>query len=345
MVSRIIFLVVFSVTNAFCNMMRARALCPDLQPAMENGCCRTNNECPGWCQVRQEVTNPKHIFGNWANGTRWNKRCICRFCLAPAKETISMAVQERMMRVHNFFRCLHAFPPFENWSFKMELNTKKQQEACILKHAKPFDLDPISGENKAVGVAMPEINVAMWYMEIENVDPMTQKQAGEDPIGHYTSMIWKDTKDIGCGLCYPVFQNEFTIGKEYAGNPDEPQFLWTCHYSNKPPNDKLLVWESLPDLRDSNGRDGKNARTMDQCCEMIYPEFYDNVTKLQPQIHENSDFMWLDFDLALPANKMEMPKRILESLYDENELRILKAKFGIFDTKKNNQILLDHLSL
>ena len=60
-----------------------------------------------------------------------------------------------------------------------------------MKHDKAFDQNPVSGENKAVGVAMPEINVAMWYLEIENINPETQKQSGDKPIGHYTSMIWK----------------------------------------------------------------------------------------------------------------------------------------------------------
>ena len=79
-----------------------------------------------------------------------------------------------------------------------------------------------------------------------------------------------------------MFQHEFTIGKPFAG-PDA--FIWTCHYSNDAPNDKLTIWENLPDLRN-----GKLARTMDQCCMEIYPDYYDNVTKLQPKIQDNSDF-------------------------------------------------------
>ena len=149
--------------------------------------------------------------------------------------------------------------------------------------------------------------------------------------------ILRNTKDIGCGLCFPVFKNEFTIGKPFAGDND---FLWTCHYSNDPPNEKLSVWENLPDLRETNGRNGANARTMDECCEMVYPEFYDNVTKLLPQIQDDSDFMWLDFNLALPGNS-----RILESTYDEDELRILKAKFGTLNFNDGNRNILNHLSL
>lgn len=127
-------------------------------------------------------------------------------------------------------------------------------------------------------------------------------------------IYFRNTKDIGCALCVPMFKNEFTIGKPVAG---EDEFLWTCHYSNESPNNKIGMEENVPDLNP-----GKNKRTMDECCEMVYPEYYDNVTKLQPQMHETPDFMWMDFDLALPQNA-----RRLEETADAEMVRLLKKKF------------------
>merc|ERR1711924_188033 len=98
--------------------------------------------------------------------------------------------------------------------------------------------------------------------------------------------------------------------------------MGTCHYSNDPPNSALIgeKWENLPDLRS-----GKLAKSMDECCMQVYPDYYDNVTKLQPQIQDSADFMWLNFDLALPQNN----RRLLEETYNKMELRQLKQRYGL----------------
>jgi len=302
----------WSLTFAFCNTIKAKALCADLKDPMENGCCRSDDECPKWCQVKQTILEPSHIVGTWANGTKWNKQCICRFCLGSRKEIIPLPVQERMTRSHNFFRCLHDFPPFESWAFKNELNVKEEMEHCILDHSKTFENQPASGENKAVGAAMPEFNVALWYLEIRNIGKTEHKSMNGEPVGHYTSMIWKSAKDVGCGLCYPKIQNAFSKGKKDAGD-----FLWTCQYSNPAPNDMMSMDDNLPDMSKPL------AKSMDECCEMVYPEFYDNVTKLLPQMHNSPDFMWMDYDRALPE------KRFLESDPVWEHLRELQKHHAI----------------
>jgi len=315
-----------------CNTIAPFARCNNGKDTLETGCCETSpkDSCPSWCQVSHVIKEEHHITGRYADGKKWPIQCICRFCLVTKKGVSQVAsMQERLVRAHNFFRCLHDYPPIDNWSFKLELNVKNEHEFCILKHAKTFQNDPVSAENKATAGIMMEFNVALWYIEIRNFDPNTYKSGNGAPIGHYTNVLWKDTKDIGCSFCYARTKNKFNVNKPQLPNEEGKDiFVWTCHYSNNPPNDMLKVRDNLPDLTGE-----KNAKTMDQCCMMVYPELYDDETKLLPQIHDSPDFMWMNWDRARP----DIDERDLD---DDVWTDLLELQRQQYDTIPKNQKIL-----
>jgi uncharacterized protein YkwD len=101
---------------------------------------------------------------------------------------------------HNRYRAEHCADPLtwddelaavaQAWADKLE------DAGCAFEHSStPY------GENLAAGSSgamPPEDVVAMWYREVDAYDFKKGRFSME--TGHFTQLVWRDTKRLGCGM-------------------------------------------------------------------------------------------------------------------------------------------------
>lgn len=109
-------------------------------------------------------------------------------------------MQRDMLAAHNAVRSKVGVPPLA-WSD--ELARAAQQWADRLIAEKRFDHRPKSkfGENmfEMRGAQATAAKVAeRWAAEASNFDLKSNKCKGV--CGHYTQMVWRDTKEVGCAV-------------------------------------------------------------------------------------------------------------------------------------------------
>jgi len=89
------------------------------------------------------------------------------------------------------------------------------------RHSRSYNIKPPAGpagENLAMGQDSLEAATHAWYGEVKDCGPMPGCKEGKTGVvGHFTSMIWKGVKEIGCG-----------IGKANMGGRTVP--LYVCRY-------------------------------------------------------------------------------------------------------------------
>eukprot|EP00388_Colpodella_angusta_P042401 GDKK01056161.1.p1 GENE.GDKK01056161.1~~GDKK01056161.1.p1 ORF type:complete len:615 (+),score=97.39 GDKK01056161.1:140-1984(+) len=116
---------------------------------------------------------------------------------------------------HNTFRCLHDVP-FLEWSDCVAQSAQTWADRGIFKHSDAYDLKPCagpSGENLAQGHPSVSSAVRAWY----NERPIWEKSAKNSFVssaGHFTAMMWKGLKFLGCG------RNDALYVCRYKGDDD-----------------------------------------------------------------------------------------------------------------------------
>jgi hypothetical protein len=133
-----------------------------------------------------------------------------------------------ILKAHNGYRATHGTPAL-TWSKDLALGAQQWASACTSNGQGGFAHSPNAfsqyGENlrwgKGAGFTGPQSAVASWYNEIKNYkfdDPITSYKAGDTDhskeVRHFTQVIWRDTKQVGCGVAQ-------CNGYEY----------WVCRYS------------------------------------------------------------------------------------------------------------------
>lgn len=86
-------------------------------------------------------------------------------------------------------------------------------ENCTMRHSQQHGI----GENlhwRSGGRDTPTSAIAGWLAEKQFFDPTTNTCAPGKVCGHYTQMVWRSTRFVGCGMTT-------------CGNTE----LWVCNYS------------------------------------------------------------------------------------------------------------------
>jgi hypothetical protein len=109
--------------------------------------------------------------------------------------------QQDVVDTHNMFREKHGASPLV-WSSKLASDAAK----CLTKQSyiqNTFHLEHCGDNGQNIAAAAPKMNppsgVTNWYNEIQ----YTPGQKGEvtsfgSNTGHYTQVVWKNTKQVGC---------------------------------------------------------------------------------------------------------------------------------------------------
>eukprot|EP00929_Paragymnodinium_shiwhaense_P110140 TRINITY_DN76897_c0_g1_i1.p1 TRINITY_DN76897_c0_g1~~TRINITY_DN76897_c0_g1_i1.p1 ORF type:complete len:687 (-),score=146.05 TRINITY_DN76897_c0_g1_i1:25-2085(-) len=131
--------------------------------------------------------------------------------------------EQQWLKTINEFRCMHGVPPVK-WNEKMAGESLEWvKKFPPLKHSDSYNLKPPCAENLAHTTMVKDIRgrVADWYEESKHCDkfPGCEKssKAGKT-VGHFTAMVWKGVKEIGCA----------------AHESQKDQWFYLCRFASGP---------------------------------------------------------------------------------------------------------------
>lgn len=135
-------------------------------------------------------------------------------------DVASQAGIQQMLDTHNAWRKRTGVPPL-TWS--PQLANYAQEWATQLLRENRFEhrRNNLYGENLAWAGGQqlsPERVVTMWAEEVKDYNYATNSCKPGKMCGHYTQVVWRNTKQVGCGMA--------------RGNGKE---IWVCNY-NPPGN-------------------------------------------------------------------------------------------------------------
>jgi hypothetical protein len=123
---------------------------------------------------------------------------------------ITVAERKTMLDMHNIYRAQHCVPPL-TWSNELAAQAQKWAEGCWIGHDKKRGH---IGENIAWGGDRSASSaVEAWYEEVKEYN--YAKPGFASATAHFTQLVWKDTKELGCAAA-----------KCYLGTVR----LWVCRY-------------------------------------------------------------------------------------------------------------------
>jgi hypothetical protein len=137
--------------------------------------------------------------------------------LLPARagaEGVSPAEQQTLLSLHNSYRAQHCVPAL-TWSAELAASAQRWADKCSLMFHSPRDRSQRYSENLAWGGDRSADSVVdAWYREVDEYN--YAKPGFASATGHFTQMIWKGVKQVGCGVatCY--------LGAVR---------FWVCHYA------------------------------------------------------------------------------------------------------------------
>ena len=123
-----------------------------------------------------------------------------------------------MVSAHNQVRATVASPALR-WSSALAQQAQRWADhlrsamSCAMAHSHAENV----GENLAWASGQrltPASVVGMWANEARDFDPVSGRCASGSVCGHYTQVVWKSTREVGCGMA-SCGRNE----------------VWVCNYS------------------------------------------------------------------------------------------------------------------
>ncbi|XP_074002765.1 Golgi-associated plant pathogenesis-related protein 1 [Numenius arquata] len=142
-------------------------------------------------------------------------------------KSASKQFAEEVLKAHNDYRKKHGVPPLK---LCKKLNRGAQQYAeelattRVLKHSSE-SANGKCGENLAwASYDQPGKDVAdRWYSEIKNYS--FQNPGFSSGTGHFTAMVWKNTKKMGVGKASASDGSTFVVARyDPAGNVVNPGY-------------------------------------------------------------------------------------------------------------------------
>ena len=130
---------------------------------------------------------------------------------------------KELINTHNKLRIKHGLP-FLTQDKQLEKFAQDTANNSLisgtLKVGENFRDGKFYGQNLYLGTGNPHTGkyvAEYWYSEIDNYSFSTGKTINGGPIGHFTQMVWKSTKKLGCGV----------------GQKTETSYKVVCHYLPK----------------------------------------------------------------------------------------------------------------
>lgn len=146
--------------------------------------------------------------------TLW-KLALCAIAASVIAEPAFAAdLEGPMLNAHNALRAKHGVPAL-SWSASLAKTAQAWADRCVFEHSNTG-----LGENLAQGTGDYSGADAVndWYGEISAYD--FNNPGFSDATGHFTQVIWKSTKKVGCGVAQCSDGALYVCNYEPAGNMD-----------------------------------------------------------------------------------------------------------------------------
>lgn len=129
--------------------------------------------------------------------------------------------QDTCLEVHNKYRKVHDAQPLTTNESLVEEAKKRAQRIAELDIMSHDGSKKGLGENIFYAKGYPNIDCDMavrsWYSEVKEVD--FDKQVYPGSTGHFTQVVWKNTKSVGCGKAVSSSQKVYIVCEYFpAGN-------------------------------------------------------------------------------------------------------------------------------
>ena|SRR5437899_3036715 len=123
---------------------------------------------------------------------------------ASSQQSNNTDLVNTILAIHNRERADVGVPPLV-WSDSLAAGAKPWAEHLattrVLVHSSGAGTDygeNIAGFNPSKGVSAPEEGQLQWVAEKKDYHGGVLTLQNWQPIGHYTQMVWRDTKEVGC---------------------------------------------------------------------------------------------------------------------------------------------------
>jgi pathogenesis-related protein 1 len=145
---------------------------------------------------------------------------------SPVQDVSSEAGITQMLEAHNRLRREVGISEL-HWSADLANRAQSWAETLIAEHRLAHSPEPLrnngeigenitSRRNSGGAYSTPAQAVAGWVAERHDYDYDTNRCAPGKRCGHYTQMVWADTREVGCGV---------------ARSEDGLQEIWVCQYN------------------------------------------------------------------------------------------------------------------
>ncbi|KAF9351735.1 hypothetical protein BGX26_010324 [Mortierella sp. AD094] len=131
-----------------------------------------------------------------------------RRAAAPTKPAPKLTKeQQTILDTHNKYRALHQAPPLK-WNAKAATFGNNWIQQCKFQHS-----GGPHGENLAAGYKDFKTSIDAWYNEVKMYNYNRPGFSGA--TGHFTQVVWKDTKTVGCAKKFCPGSNWYIYICEY----------------------------------------------------------------------------------------------------------------------------------
>ncbi|XP_070551654.1 uncharacterized protein [Ptychodera flava] len=201
-----------------CSMYYSHApyRCADGEPL----CMKKSQICDGFQQCADRSDERDCGYGETDNS----------LCVKPNQTRVDSfeSLKKQILEAHNYYRCLHGVAPllwdktlekYGDYLARSNADIGRLEHSDFEQFGENIAMQALLGIERTTGYGF----VKMFYDEIKFYDFKHPKFSYN--TGHFTQLIWKDTKRIGCGssLRYKKHWTHFYIACEYypPGNEDE----------------------------------------------------------------------------------------------------------------------------
>lgn len=139
------------------------------------------------------------------------KRILLLLCLCNHVMAKPSSFQQDILSEHNAFRLRHHVSTLV-WDRSLQAFAQQYADKCVFQHSASH-----YGENLAAGYASPAAAIGAWYAEEKEYSYWRPGFSHE--TGHFTQLVWKGTKKIGCGY------------RDCQGKNGTPGVYLVCEYS------------------------------------------------------------------------------------------------------------------
>uniref|UniRef100_A0A3P9J3J9 SCP domain-containing protein n=1 Tax=Oryzias latipes TaxID=8090 RepID=A0A3P9J3J9_ORYLA len=128
------------------------------------------------------------------------KRCVIK-CDTPDRCGKNKKFQQEFLETHNAYRALHGAPPL-TYNSKMCSEAQKWADECLrihtLGHSETKDGENMSLHSVFCWYVSGKDAVDAWYSEIKDYN--FKKPGFKSGTGHFTQVVWKESKELGLGM-------------------------------------------------------------------------------------------------------------------------------------------------